>query len=94
MANKDLRRQLMGGEVDESTHLHLGSDGVKQNRARQPAAATEHWHVERYRFGNPGGGAAEHGSGIRRVELRLTAQGSNRSDGAEPGSDGERVMRA
>nr|GMD94293.1 hypothetical protein Iba_chr15aCG1070 [Ipomoea batatas] len=40
MANKDLRRQLMGGEVDESTHLHLGSDGVKQNRARQPAAAT------------------------------------------------------
>nr|GMD88001.1 uncharacterized protein LOC109150158 isoform X1 [Ipomoea batatas] len=46
MANKDLRRQLMGGEVDESTHLHLGSDGVKQNRARQPAAAT---HVAKWK---------------------------------------------
>nr|GMD60700.1 hypothetical protein Iba_chr12aCG13750 [Ipomoea batatas] len=29
----------MAREV-ESTHLHPGSDGVRQNRARQPAAAT------------------------------------------------------
>nr|GMD97012.1 hypothetical protein Iba_chr15bCG10270 [Ipomoea batatas] len=29
-----------GGEV-ESTHLHPGSDGVRQNRARQPAAVTK-----------------------------------------------------